>query len=305
MKKILIAFLFCLLNLNLLAQDTPIPPEEPDTAKVWTYGGNSNFSFAQVGLRNWVGGGQSSVSINSIQLLYLNMERERVMWNNNLELGFGLIRQGRAKENVFRKSDDRLIFLSKVSRRIVDNWNINGLIDFRTQMYAGFEYRQVNGTEISTMISDFLAPGFLIKSIGWEYRKSDNLFFSLSPLTSKMTIVIHDGYAAEGRFGVEPGRNLRTEIGAFLNARFKREVYENITLDTRLNLFGNYENIQSIDVNWELLVLMKVNKYVTASFSTHLIYDDDILITREDDTIGPATQLRTVLNAGLIFKWEK
>ncbi|WMJ73241.1 DUF3078 domain-containing protein [Cytophagaceae bacterium ABcell3] len=286
--------------------EIPEPPTGEDTVKYWHFGGNSSLTFAQVGLRNWIGGGQSSIALNTIQTLFLNYERERFMWNNNLELGFGLIRQGQGEERTgLRKSDDRLIFISKFSRRATGNWMFTGLLDFRTQMAAGYNYAMVDGQETRTMISDFLAPGFIITSLGWEYRRSQNFFVVLAPVTTKQTLVIHDRFAEEGRFGVDPGQNFRIEYGALFNARFKREIFENVTVDTRINLFGNYQNITSIDVNWEFLLLMKINEYLAASFSTHLLYDDDIDIPREDGTVGPATQLRTVLNIGLTYKFDR
>jgi hypothetical protein len=276
---------------------------QEDSVRHWKFGGTSNFTFAQVGLKNWIGGGQSSMSINSLQTLFLTQEREKFKWSNNLEWGYGTIRQGDLASN-FIKSDDRFIFLSKGSRNMVDKWMLTGLLDVRTQMVAGYDFkRDAEGVLIKDMISDFMAPGFVITSLGWEYRESENIFFVLSPITSKVTVVLHDRFAQEGRFGVVPGRNIRSEIGAFVNARYKKQLFENVTLDTRINLFGNYQNFKSIDVNSEILLLMKINKYLTTTFSVHIIYDDDIDILRADGSQGPDIQVKQVLNVGLMYKF--
>ena len=65
----------------------------------------------------------------------------------------------------------------------------------------------------------------------------------------------------------------------------------------------------NIDVNWEGLLAMKVNKFITASITTHLLYDDDIDIAVDDDNdgiidaVGPRTQFKEVLAIGLSAKF--
>jgi hypothetical protein len=72
---------------------------------------------------------------------------------------------------------------------------------------------------------------------------------------------------------------------------------ENVKLSSTLNLFANYEHLTQIDVNWENLIVFKVNKYLTTSFSTQLIYDHDVLIPQEEDGIAKrAIQFKHVLN---------
>lgn len=79
---------------------------------------------------------------------------------------------------------------------------------------------------------------------------------------------------------------------------------------TKLELFSNYlNNPQNIDVNWETLLSMKVNKYISATFSTTLIYDHDINIPvdKNNDGVvekaGPRVQFREVLGVGLSYKF--
>ena len=56
---------------------------------------------------------------------------------------------------------------------------------------------------------------------------------------------------------------------------------KNITVQTDLNLFNNYtdkdvDNRKRVDVDWQTSINMKVNKWITVSLFTHLIYDYDI-----------------------------
>jgi hypothetical protein len=70
----------------------------------------------------------------------------------------------------------------------------------------------------------------------------------------------------------------------------KVNLMENITLQSKIDLFSNYlKDFGNIDVSWETLLSMKVNKFISATLSTHLIYDDDIGILSEKDDDGNGT----------------
>ncbi|MDG5726850.1 hypothetical protein, partial [Acinetobacter baumannii] len=74
------------------------------------------------------------------------------------------------------------------------------------------------------------------------------------------------------------------ELGAYLMGRYRQTVAKNVTLSTRLELFSNYlHNPENVDVNWETLLDFKVNKFLSASLATTLIYDDDILVPLNRD----------------------
>lgn len=52
---------------------------------------------------------------------------------------------------------------------------------------------------------------------------------------------------------------------------------------------------------------MKVNKYISTTFSTQLIYDNDIDLARttgsKKGTFGPDVQFKQVLSVGLSYKF--
>jgi hypothetical protein len=49
-------------------------------------------------------------------------------------------------------------------------------------------------------------------------------------------------------------------------------------------LFTNYlKEFGDFDLNWETLIAMKVNSYISATLSTQLLYDEDIGILKENE----------------------
>ena len=78
---------------------------------------------------------------------------------------------------------------------------------------------------------------------------------------------------------------------------------ENVLLKTNLLLFGDYSQLNHIDVFWDVFIDMKINKWLTANFSAQMIYDHEIKIEDEDGNTGPRTQLRNVLNVGIGYRF--
>lgn len=286
----------------------------------WRLGGVFGANFSQVSLSNWSAGGQSSISINSLLNVFALYKKNKTTWDNYLDLGYGVIKQGDAD---LIKSDDRIELTSKYGRKAAKNLYYAGLFNFRSQFAPGYNY-----PNDSVEISNFMAPGYFVGAVGMDYKPNDNLTLFLAPLTGKVTVVADQRLADQGAFGVEAaefdtsgnkisdGKTVRTEFGGYLRLAYVKDIAENITFQTNLNLFSNYlEDPQNIDVNWDNLLSMKVNKYITANVSTSLIYDDDIdiQVTKDDGTpklddegnpiIGPRTQFKYVIAVGFQYKF--
>lgn len=78
-----------------------------DTAKIaWKSGGTINLSGQQVSLTNWAAGGQSAISANGILSIFVNYSKNKIVWSNNLDLAYGVIKQ--SSQRKWWKNDDRL-----------------------------------------------------------------------------------------------------------------------------------------------------------------------------------------------------
>lgn len=321
MKKILLLLIIGISfsaysQVDDLEKDLKKKKEKKEREDGWLKGGVTTLTFSQTSLTNWAAGGENSISLNGMLNLFANYKKGNATWDNTLEIGYGLIRQG---DNDFIKSDDKIDFASKYGQKAFGNdFYYAAMLNFRTQMQPGF-----NLPNDSVKISDFLAPAYLLGAIGMDYKPSDNLTLFIAPLTSKTTFVYDQTLANQGAFGVEAaeydtsgsillveGKNVRNEIGGYLKFFWKKEIIENVTFQTKLDLFSNYaENPGNIDVNWESLLSMKVNKFITVNVITHLIYDDDVDIEVDEnddgviDAKGPRTQFKEVFGLGFSYKF--
>jgi len=317
MKTRIIAIIFFLVALTQLGYGQVTEAEKilraqqvADSIQGWKTGGTISLAFSQTSLSNWASGGQNSMAMNGIFSGFANYRKGKSVWDNSLDLGYGLLKQG---DEDFRKTDDKIDFLSKYGKEAFKNFYYAALLNFKTQFSPGYNY-----PDVSKKISDFLSPAYLTIALGLDYKP--NAYFSafVAPLTGKFTIVTDKALSDFGAFGVEPGETVKRELGGYIRTiysknDFKSEFMKNLSFTTKVDLFSNYlRNPQNIDVSWEILLSMKVNKYINVNFNTHLIYDDDILILNDRNENGiqepgegsmSRVQFKEILGVGFSLKF--
>lgn len=278
--------------------------ENPDTIKYWKNSGIFSLNAAQSSFSNWSAGGQNSIALNGLVNLTANYKKNKSAWDNTFDFGYGMLQRDNGEDKkTWIKTDDKINITSKYGYQASKVWYYTALFNFKTQFTEGYNY--LNASE-KVKISDFMAPGYLLFSLGMDYKPNDNLSVFISPVTMKSTIVNDKELYEAGAFGVDPGKKLRNEFGAYINAQYKKdEIVKNVNFSTKLDLFTNYlNNPQNIDVNWETLFVLKVNKFISATVSTNLIYDDDTdYIDSEGTNLGPKVQFKEVIGVGFTYKF--
>ncbi len=292
-----LATLLLFISNNALAQS--------DT--LWRTGGLTSLTFNQVSLTNWAAGGDNLIGGHALLSLYARFKNSHWTWNNSLNIAFGGSKTGKQE---WRKSDDKIDLRSTAGYLLSRHLSIGYQFGFNTQFTEGFHY----SNDTRQRISHFLTPAYLTNSFGTEWKNESSLSLFLSPLTVKTTLLndqlLIDLSAASGvpLFGVKPGKKIRNEAGAFFTSQYKNNLMENVVFSTRLDLFSNYsENPENIDINWEVFISLRINKYLQALINTQLIYDDDVLVPKEESNAlpGPGTQFKISFGIGLTYQFEK
>lgn len=273
--------------------------QETDTTKQkepnWKAKSTFGLNMTQSSFTNWNAGGRNNISGIAFVNAQANYKKNNVRWANMLSLGLGGIQYF---DEGLQKTDDIIDIQSTYSQKLKDPWFLTLLAGFRTQFIEGFANP---GDTVRS--SNFMAPGYGNLSLGVEYEPNDHFKIMASPLSGKFTFVQDDLLSAAGAFGVEPGERFRPEIGSYIRVIYSKEIMENIDLRTRWEFFSNYlNNPQNIDVNGELIINFKVNKWFSASLQASLIYDDDIDITDRFGNTGPRTQFKQVIGLGIAYR---
>ena len=282
-----------------------------DTVQGWKTGGVLAINLSQTSLSNWSAGGQNSISTNGIFSVFANFKRNKSVWDNSLDIGYGLLKQG--KDADFKKTDDKFDILSKYGLEAFKNFYYAALFNFKTQMAPGYNY-----PDVDNKISDLFAPAYILLAVGMDYKPSAHFSAFLAPLTARIIIVNDQVLSDAGAFGVDPGKTSKSEFGGYLRAiytrnDFKSEFLKNVSFTTKIDLFSNYaENPQNIVVNWETLLSLKVNKFISANLNTQLIYDDQIKVPFDNnndgvitagEAVGSKIQFKEILGVGFSYKF--
>ncbi len=309
MKKMLLA--------ALIVVGSAAQAQDRDSTKNWVKGGDAGLNFSQSSFTNWAAGGENALSLTAYSNLFCNYKKGENTWDNVLNLAYGMIQSG---HTAIRKNEDKIDFTSKYGRSaFAKHWYYSALMNLKTQFAPGYNF-----PDDSIVISRFAAPAYLLVALGLDYKTDDGSFtLFVSPATLKSTIVNDQRLANLGSYGVEgaeydtagvlikEGKMIRYELGGYLRAVYKKDIFKNVNLATKLELFSNYiDRPQNIDINWEVLFNMKINKFLSANLATQLIYDNDIPIPVErvenGTTVigtGPRVQFKEVLSLGLSVKF--
>ena len=317
MKKSFLLSLVVIWGLSFVVNAQVTEPEKTlravnaDTIQGWKKGSVLSFNFAQTSLTNWAAGGENSLAVNGLFSGFANFKKGKSVWDNSLDIGYGLVKQG---ADDFKKTDDKIDFLSKYGQEAFKNFYYAALFNFKTQMTTGYNYSD----DSKTKISNLFAPAYITLALGLDYKPDAYFSAFVAPLTAKFTFVTDEDLSNFGAFGVDPGETVKSEIGGYIRAiysknDFKAELLKNVSFTTKIDLFSNYlKNPQNIDVNWETLLAFKVNKYLNVNFNTQLIYDDDIFIKNDRNGNGELeagegskslVQFKEIFGVGFSYKF--
>ena len=293
MKRIYIVMLFAALATITYAQTDDKGYQEG----AWVLKGVTGLNMSQTAMANWSAGGENSIAGNAYLNASLTHKKGNWLWVTNMVLDYGL---SKTKSQGMRKSSDKIGLSTQLGSSTDNVWIYTLMGDLNTQFAKGYDY-----PDKEHQISNFFAPAYSNIALGMEWRPKSNYSLLLSPVSTKMTFVTDDYLSDLGAFGVDPGDHFKIEGGAFVKARAELPVMENVNLITTADFFTPYsKDFGNIDVNWDVLISMKINKVLSATINTTLKYDNDVK-TFDDNGVkkGAKVQFKEVLGIGLAYNF--
>ena len=300
---------FILFSMNSYGQDQSvkdlraaatqeIKKEKIDSGKTWKTGGLFNLNFGQGSQSNWAAGGDDySMSLATYLELHAFYLKDKNSWDNTLNFNYGMVNTSSLGT---RKNDDRIDLLSKYGHAISPKWDIGALFNFHTQFSKGYSYASDGSKKL---LSDFMAPGYVLLSLGFNYRPAKGFSIFLSPITSRWIFVSNDSLTAQ--YSIPTGKKVKNEIGAFVSITFIGDLNKakTISYNGRLDLFSNYgHNPQNVVLVMNNIFTAKISKLLNGSLGLNFISDPDIT------NLGPnhnttALQFQSLLAVGLALKF--
>jgi hypothetical protein len=246
--------------------------EDVDDAKVdttvslWNLGGWATLNGSQASFRNWAQGGVNNIAGTSTLRFTAEYKEARFIYNNALNMKYGKTKIG---SNDFRKTDDEFRVRNQL-RYLLDDprFSLIAHVNFNTQLDKGYD------SSNKVVISKFMAPGYLIETVGFAFNPKKGYQFDLG-ISLKQTVVIDT--LLSRRYGIKSGERFKNEGGISIGVKIERDIATNVNLSSQLDTFTNYvKPVNSTTIRFSNEIIGKINSYLSANVQFAFVYDDNI-----------------------------
>ncbi len=224
---------------------------------------------------NWYKGGESNYSLLSSITMEANYNnKQKVKWDNKLEMKLGFMTSKGDSVHSFKSSEDLLRLTSKLGLQASKKWYYTLQLLAYTQFYRGYKSNDYR------VYSDFMSPFTLNLSLGMDYN--------VEAFNKKLTGTVHlapfaynfkyvDRLPLSTRNGLDEGKHVMHDFGSQFTVDLKWAIAENISWQTRLYGFTTYSRAE---MEWENTFTFKFNKYISTKLFVYPRFDDNT--TRDD-----------------------
>ena len=265
----------------------------------WFYKLNSLAQFSESVISpNWYQGGNSNLAVLGIlsgQLSYDN--KKSIQWDNTAEWRMGFNSVAGDTIHGLSTNDDVLKINSKLGIKAAGNFFYSGSVDFSTQFFSS--YKGINSYELKAA---FLAPVRLNISAGLDYKYDKIFSLMVSPFSYKYIFVNPVVESATGKqidpnlFGIKTGQNVLSEVGSSIKATYSAPITNEIQMDSKFSFYTNY---QKVEIDWEIVANMSINRYLSTRISLNPRYDNTVI---EKNGSVARMQFKQFLSVGFSHK---
>src|ERR1700761_7593543 len=224
---------------------------------------------------NWSAGGISSIALGTNFDFMAEYNKTPLDFTTETNLLYGLAAN---KGQGSRKTNDRIFLDNKLASQISKHWYFFGSLSFESQFAAGYTYTDLNGNAVNQglMISNFMAPGYLTESVGFEYKPNKYYDLRLGTGTAKQTFLLDTTiyHNLPENYGVKPGNTFYNQLAVQAVGSIDKDIMKNLHLTARYAIFIPY--IQPLAYTTHRLdatLTAKVNRLINVSMNGTLLYD--------------------------------
>lgn len=236
----------------------------------WKFYGDYYLQFMQNHVsQNWYKGGSDNYSLlGTVTLQYNYNNKQKVKWDNKLEMRLGIQNSESDTINKFKVTDDLIRYTSSIGLQAHKNWYYTAQVIASTQFAQG---RKDNKTKV---FSDFMSPFNLNVSLGMDYTvktKADRLKgkIHLAPIAYNLKYV--DRLDLSKSFGLEKDRHTLHDYGSQLTVELDWKPSDMFKWHTRLYAYTTYEKFE---MEWENTLTFLFNRFISANLYLYPRFDD-------------------------------
>ena len=270
------------------------PKVEGNIVGPWQKTANIMVQFSQNYVSsNWHQGGSSNMAVLAILTGRLNYnDKKKVQWENSGEWRAGFMNVGDTTAlRMFNTNDDVLKINSKLGIKAGGNWFYSSNLDFSTHFLHN--YQAVNSDQF---MAKFLTPVRMNVGIGMDYKYKNLFSIMIAPVAYKFIFANDTKNIDPNTFGIKTGESTLHEIGSSFIAQCAYAPSREIQVNSKLKFYTNYEKVE---IDWEIIGVFKVNRFLTTRISLNPRYDNTVILKEGEKA---KIQFKELLSFGFSFR---
>ena len=237
----------------------------------WTFAGDYSLQLSQnYASSNWYQSSENNyAAIGAITLQYNYNNKQRVKWDNKLELKMGLLSTDADTINKVKTTQDLLRYTTTLSLQAHKKWY------YATRLIAYTQFAQGRKSNDRTVYSDFMSPFNMNLSLGMEYvvdtsnkKLTGTILFA--PISYNFKYVDRLNLATS--FGIDEGKHVMHDYGPMINAEVVWKPIDWVKWQSRFYAFGG--SFKRFEMEWENTITLQFNRFIGATLFLYPRFDD-------------------------------
>ena len=294
MKKLLLVTIILTWGATALSAQT-----NPSPAEGWKVNTTASVEVGQMSLSNWAAGGESTFSLKGGTLFSALYDKGRILWHNAANFNYNFFK---TKNRPLLRLNDNLninsMFGYKLTGDILfpgDMLHTGVMANLFTQVAPGYDPRvttdPLTGQPLDPgkglKVGSFLSPGYFFIGAGFRYLFSvlglEALNVIYAPISMQQTYIIDKEIRDLDKFASiydNRGNTVSTSWGTSFTANIAAPLVvvspalQNLILNANMMTFTTYQD-PALLFDGTLSLAGKINKHLSALFSTRFVYNPD------------------------------
>lgn len=266
----------------------------------WIHGVKGSLQFSQAYISpNWYQGGNNNLNmlLNAVYQVKLNpVYHPNLLFENKVSYKLGVNSSPDDSLRNYNISEELFQINTKVGIKAARSWYYSMTMLLKTQFFHSYK------SNTDDLKASFMSPGELNIGLGMTYNylskdKKVQFDVSISPLSYNLKTCF-DSKINPTTFGIKEGHKALNSFGSSAEAKLAWQLARNVTWNSRLFVFSNYEYLQG---DWENSFNFALNSYFSTQIYLHLRYDSHA--PRIDDSKWHRWQLKEILSFGFAYSF--
>jgi len=224
---------------------------------------------------NYSAGGISAIALGSNFDYKAEYNKKPLDFTTETNLIYGISKnQGEGS----RKTNDRIFLDNKIATQLSKKWSFFGSLTFESQFSGGYNYTNPDGTNAANpyLISDFMSPGYLTESVGFEYKPVKYFDLRFGTGTARQTFVLDTTIYKNqsGNYGVPIDHKIYNALAVQVVAEIDKDLSKTVHINARYALFIPYiQPLAYTSHRVDATLTAKISRLIAMTANATLLYD--------------------------------